>query len=158
MCTQDQSLMKSEFFEQIENWFKENKDQSETQWSDMIATHGNESHFGNMLRNSGHASTVAPNVLHKEIDLPLHWNYNDIDGFYFNTLGSDLSREQFENLKEKFTKLLGKPDEIFTYYDLNEPSWSKGNTTLSLCHIDSHGSGYERIIIKVNKKVLKNGT
>jgi len=150
--------MKSEFFEIVENWFKENKAISEKQWAGLTSKYGSENHFGNILRNSVHDSIVDSGLIHEALDFPLYWNYCDDQGFYFNSLGSNITREAFDNLRTRFTQLLGCPDEVFTYYGLKEPLWSQGNVTLNLCHIDSHGNGYERIILRIDKQALKNGT
>ncbi len=143
------SSQKEEYFTTIRNWFLAEKQRGENEWPELIAKYGNEHYFGRMLRNAGHESKIKPNEIHDSIDFQLYWDYENIDGFYFNALSADLKKGQFEELKHKFTELLGEPDEIFDFYDLGEPKWSENNVTLSLYHVDTHGSGYEKIGVKL---------
>lgn len=144
------SNKKEEFFNSIISWFLLNKSQAESQWSELIEKYGSEKYFGPLLRNAGHSSKVNSGEVHETLNFPLYWDYENNEGFYFNALSADLKKGQYEELKDKFTSLLGEPDEVFTYFGLNEPKWNYKNNYLSLYHVDTHGGGYEKIGLKVN--------
>ena len=149
---------KSEFFSSARALFLKNKALGEQEWEGVISKYGKEPYFGRMLRQAGHIPTVMPGRVHQEIQLPLYWNYDFVGGFYFNALGADLKKGQFEELKERFTALLGEPDEVFNRFELGEPMWEGSGVSLRLYHVDSHGGGYERIGLDIPISCVSAGT
>jgi hypothetical protein len=149
---------KSEFFSSVGTFFLRSKAQGEKEWGGIISKYGKEPYFGRMLRQAGHVPTVLPGRVHQEIQIPLYWNYDFVGGFYFNALGADLKEGEFEELKTRFTLLLGKPDEVFSFYALDEPRWESSDVSLRLYHVDSHGGGYERIGLEIPISFVSAGT
>ena len=149
---------KSEFFAAVRTFFQKSKVQGEKEWGGVISKYGNEPYFGRMLRQAGHTPIVMSGLVHKEIQLPLYWNYEFVGGFYFNALGADLKEGQLQDLKIRFTRLLGEPDEVSTYYDLDEPKWEGSDVSLRLYHVDSHGGGNDRIGLEIPISCVSAGT
>lgn len=147
-------------FRELEDWFVFQRRKGEENWAEVVAKHSADPLFGRHLHWAGHGGEVEVPVL-GSITGPLHWCHDGPwlpkDTFYFNCIGRDLRAREFEQIKDALQALLGRPDEVFSYWGLSEPTWTNGRSQVRLYHIPTHGSGYERVEVSTDSKWLRSG-
>ena len=132
--------------------------ENKIKWMQVLEKYGADPLLGRHLRWAGHGGEVELPIF-GGITGMLRWCHegpNSLeDSFYFNCVGRDLSKAEFEELKVALVSTLGPPDEVSDYFELAEPTWTNGKTAVRLYHVNSHGSGYERIEVSTNSDWLK---
>jgi hypothetical protein len=146
-------------FKQLEEWFALQRRENERAWMQVVAKHGADPLFGRYLRAAGHGGKVEFPIFGEATSV-LGWCHEgplaSRDAFYFNCVGRDLGRGEFEKIKNALHRVLGTPDEVSEYWGMAEPTWTNGRTSIRLYHVDSHGGGYERIEVSTNSAWLRS--
>ncbi len=148
---------RTDFFNTLESWFFKQKSQIEKEWSDLIEKYKDETHLGKIVYfQMGRAgrSRIDSRVT-EYLDIPFSWNDSEYT-FYFNSIHADLSTEEFNRQKLRVQSILGEPDNVIDDSWIVLPSWSNGIITIKFRHVDTHGNGYEKVEIEIDRDYLLN--